>query len=246
MANVIGKRVAGNLVYVDRGAHDMRVVDIIGPDVVKFELNPWTLGLQVEGATGTDSLAFTTTVVEAGTGTSELTGSLTSGTIAKLVAAAAENDGIQIQTTSEEFEFTSNQSLIYHGIQLAANDADQVDWLAGLCITDTTLLGGMTDGVYMESLDGATSVSSVTEKDSSETQTDSLATTADDTFMFLEFYFDGTTVYFFTDGTLSSTLHTTNIPDDEVLAVSLAFLTGEATANTLSIRRWNTFMIGRT
>jgi len=246
MANVIGKRIAGNLVYVDRGAHDMRVVDAIGPDVHKFEFNQWTMGLAAERATGTDSDAFTTTVVEAGTGTSEFTGSQTAGTIGKMVAAADENDGIQVQTRSEEFEFTSNQSMVYFGIQLAPNDADQSDWLAGLCITDTTLLGGMTDGVYFESLDGATSYSSVTEKDSSETQTDSLADSADDTFMFLEFYFDGSSVYFYTDGTLSSTIHTTNIPDDEALAVSLAFLTGEAVANTLSIRRWNVFAIGRT
>ena len=34
MANVIGRRFGGNLVYVDQGSHLMRVVDAIGPDVV--------------------------------------------------------------------------------------------------------------------------------------------------------------------------------------------------------------------
>ena len=35
MANVIGKRYGGNLVYVDAGSHQMRVIDAIDPDVVK-------------------------------------------------------------------------------------------------------------------------------------------------------------------------------------------------------------------
>jgi len=246
MANVIGRRIGGNLAYVDAGSHLMRVVDAIGPDVVKFELNPWTMGIQAEGATGTDSHAFTTTVVEAGTGTSELAASNTAGILARLVCAADENDGINIQAIGENFEFTSNQSLVYFGAEIAINDVDQTDILGGLCITDTTLLGGMTDGVYFESLDGAATVSTVTEKDSSETQNDSVGTLSDATFMFVEFFFDGSSVYFFINGTQATNIHTANIPDDEVLTPSLQLLTGEAVANTCDIRQWKAFQIGRT
>ena len=246
MANVIGRRIGGNLAYVDAGSHLMRVVDAIGPDVVKFELNPWTMGIQAEGATGTDSHAFKTTVVEAGTGTSELAASNTAGILARLVCAADENDGINIQAIGENFEFTSNQSLVYFGAEIAINDVDQTDILGGLCITDTTLLGGMTDGVYFESLDGAATVSTVTEKDSSETQNDSVGTLSDATFMFVEFFFDGSSVYFFINGTQATNIHTANIPDDEVLTPSLQLLTGEAVANTCDIRQWKAFQIGRT
>jgi len=246
MANVIGKRFAGNLVYVDQAAHGMRVVDAIGPDVIKFEFNPWTMGVQAEGATATDSHAFTTTVVEAGTGTSELAASNTAGILARLVCAANENDGISLQAIGENFEFTSNQSMIYFGIEFAINDADQTDVLGGLCITDTTLLGGMTDGIYFESLDGAATVSTVTEKDSSETQNDSVGTITDATMHFVEFFFDGTSVYFFYDGSQTTNIHTANICDDEVLTPSLEFLTGEATANTLDIRQWRAIQVGRT
>ena len=246
MANVIGRRFGGNLVYVDQGSHLMRVVDAIGPDVVKFEFNPWTMGVQAEGATGTDSHGFTTTVVEAGSGTSELAASNTAGIQARLTCAANEDDGISIQAIGENFEFTSNQSMVYFGIEIASNDADQSDVLAGLCITDTTLLGGMTDGVYMESVDGSATASNVTEKDSTETQTDSVGTLTDAGFHTLEFFYDGSSVYFFFDGSQNSTIHTTNIPDDEALTPSLEYLTGEATANTLDIRRWSAFQIGRT
>ena len=48
MANIIGKRIGGNLVYVDRAAHDMRVVGVRTDDIVKFEFNPWTMGVQAE------------------------------------------------------------------------------------------------------------------------------------------------------------------------------------------------------
>ena len=246
MANVIGRRFGGNLVYVNAGSHLMSVVDAIGPDVVKFDFNPWTMGVQAEAGTGTDSLAFTTTVVEAGSGTSELASSNTAGILARLICAANENDGISLQAVGENFEFTSNQSMVYFGIEIASNDADQSDVLAGLCITDTTLLGGMTDGVYMESVDGSATASNVTEKDSSETQTDSVGTLTDAGFHTLEFFFDGSSVYFFFDGTQNSTIHTANIPDDEALTPSLEYLTGEAVANTLDIRRWSAFQIGRT
>ena len=246
MANVVGRRIGGNNYYVDAGSHLMRVVDAIGPDVIKFQFNPWTMGVQAEGGTGTDSHAFTTTVVEAGTGTSELAASNTAGILARLICAADENDGISIQAIGENYELTSNQSLVYFGAQIAINDVDQTDILGGLCITDTTLLGGMTDGVYFESLDGAATISTITEKDSSETQNDSVGTLSDATFKFIEFFFDGSSVYFFIDGTQATNIHTANIPDDEVLTPSLEFLTGEATANTCDIRQWQVFQIGRT
>jgi len=51
-------------------------------------------------------------------------------------------------------------------------------------------------------------------------------------------------VYFYIDGTLVNT-HTANIPDDENLTLSLAFLTGEATANTCNVKWLRAIQIGR-
>jgi hypothetical protein len=36
MADVIGQRIAGNLAYIDKAAHLKRLIDAIGPDVIKF------------------------------------------------------------------------------------------------------------------------------------------------------------------------------------------------------------------
>mgnify|MGYP004453207887 FL=1 len=246
MANVIGKRYGGNLVYVDAGSHQMRVIDAIGPDVIKYEFLPWVHNVQDEDATGTDPEGFVTTVVEAGSGTSELDQSNTVGILSQMVTAANENDGISLQLVGPQFEFTSNQSLVYFGIELDINDVDQTDILVGLCIEDTALLGGMTDGVYIESVDGSASISTVTEKNSTETQTDSVGTLSDDTFHFLEFFFDGSSVYYFVDGSQGDTIHTDNIPDDVALTFSMEFLTGEATANTCDIRQARAIQVGRT
>lgn len=232
----------GNIVYYD--THRMRVVDAIGPDVIKYELLPEHL--QYAGGTGTDPIGWTTTVVEVGAGTTEFATSASAGILGRITCAANENDGGNYQQFSNDFEFTSNQTLVYAGVELAINDVDQTDILFGLCVTDTTLLGGVADGVYLESLDGAATVSGVTEKDSTETQTDSIGTLTDATFSTLEFYFDGTSVYFFVDGTQSSTIHTTNIPDDVVLRPSIHFLTGEAVANTCDIRWMRFIQVGRT
>ena len=61
----------------------------------------------------------------------------------------------------------------------------------------------------------------------------------------LEFYWDGSSVYFYVDGTQASNIHTANIPDDEALRLSLEFLTGEAVANTCNVKWLRAIQIGR-
>ena len=237
MAVIHSRYIRGNLAFYQN--HRMRLVDALGEDVYKYELTTPTLN-----ATTVDPSGWTTTVVEAGTGTTEFDANNTAGRVGTITCAADENDGGQYQLLGEGFEFTSDQD-IYAGIEFQGNDVDQTDILFGLGITDTTLLGGMTDGVYWESLDGSATTSTVTEKDSTETQTDSVSTLTAATDQVWEIYFDGSSVYFFADGTQSSTIHTANIPDDEALTLSLAVLTGEATANTVNVKWLRAIQIGR-
>ena len=237
MAVIHSRYIRGNLAFYQN--HRMRLVAALGEDGYKYEQTTPTLN-----ATTVDPSGWTTTVVEAGTGTTEFDANNTAGRVGTITCAADENDGGQYQLLGEGFEFTSDQD-IYAGIEFQGNDVDQTDILFGLCITDTTLLGGMTDGVYWESLDGSATTSTVTEKDSTETQTDSVSTLTDATDQVWEIYFDGSSVYFFADGTQSSTIHTANIPDDEALTLSLAVLTGEATANTVNVKWLRAIQIGR-
>jgi len=245
VANIIGQRISGNLVYVDQGSHLKRVVGAFGADVLSYEFLPWVHNVQDEDATGTDPEGFFTTVVEAGSGTSEMDQSNSIGILAQLVTAANENDGISLQLVGPHFEFTSNQPLVYMGIEVDINDIDTSDILVGLCIEDTALLGGVDDGVYIHSLDGATTSIGNTEKNGTPTASSSLGTLSDNTFHFLEFYFDGTSVYFYLDGA-GEQINTANIPDDVVMMPSIEFLAGSAVASTCDIRQWRHFQIGRT
>ncbi len=227
MANVHSKRVNGNQVFYD--TTEQRWLTAIGPDVTQYIMN--MAALSTDDTTG-DATEFTSTVVEAGAGTS--TGVLSDNTFL-LTTAANENDGVNFQSKSEPFDLATG-NYVYFGINFQTNDATQTDILCGLCITDTTLLGGMTDGIYFECLDGSTDINFVLEKDSTETTSASaIGTLADATNVTLEFLFDGSSVDCWVDGTLQTRLATTNLPDDEQLALSIALLTGEAVANTMTV-----------
>lgn len=226
-------RDGGNIVFWD--GHRHRIVEVIGPGVM-YRLP--TFGQLVMPNT-VDPDGCTTTVVEAGAGTSEIDPGVADGVIATVVTAANENDGAQTQLPGAMITCISGHKF-YLGMNFQINDATQSDIIFGACITDTTLLGGMTDGVYMEKLDAATSVSVVSEKDSSEEQTDSMGTLADDTDQYWEMFWDGTRVNYYING-VSVATHSTTIPDNEGLRVSLAVLTGEAVAQTLKIKRLAAF-----
>lgn len=218
----------GNLVYYDTYLH--RWIDAIGADVTKFILNP--AYMPVDDTTG-DLTGFTHTAVEAGAGNS--TAVLSDNTLL-ITTAANENDGVSLQLKGEAFDLASN-NLTYFGIKFQVGDATQTDVLVGLCITDTTLTAGMSDGVYFECLDGSTDINFVLEKDSTETTSAAaVGTLADATDVTLEFLFDGTYVDAWVDGVLQTRLATTNLPDDEQLTVSVEYLSGEAAAQTMTIK----------
>jgi hypothetical protein len=233
---VNGTHVRGNLVYTNGRK---RLIDAFGPDVTKVMED------FADKVAASDALpSYTVTLVEAGAGESTVTTPDASGGVLLLTTDANEDDGINIQKTGEVFGFAATQFMTYFGCRLKVSDATQSDLIAGLCITDTTLLGGMTDGTYFECLDGGTGISFVTEKDSTETQTDNAGTLADDTYVTLEFCWDGSTIEAFIDGT-SVANHSTNIPNDELLTPSFHFLAGAAAVKTATIDWYRAIQIGR-
>ena len=94
-----------------------------------------------------------------------------------------------------------------------------------------------TDGMYFRSVDGSALLYFVTEKDSVEGAT-AVATLADAVDITAEFYFDGSTVYHYINGvnTGSTANSDATFPNDELLRLTLEFLTGEAVANTCKIK----------
>lgn len=217
--------------------NEQRWLEVIGEKLTRHVEN--FVRWPVDDQTG-DPTEYTFATVETG-GASTVAQSDAVGGNMVMTCAGNESDGPQIQLTGESFKF-DGQYPAYFGIRFKVNDADQVEFLAGLCITDTTLLGGMTDGVYFQTVDESAVLTIEIEKGSSASS-GSIATLVDDTWVIAEFYFDGTYVDSYIDGALQTRLAVTNLPNDENLTVSLALLSGEGTANTATIDWVRVFQI---
>ena len=226
-ADVKGKTIRGNLVYTD--THEKRILDAFGADVTKY-LNDFTDG---PGTDATFDDDWTATRVEAGAGESTAIRIDGVGGVLQITTDAADNDGINAQAIGESFKLASG-NIVYFGARLKASATTQNDFFIGLAITDTDILGGVTDRIGFEKLDGATDVKAMLEKNSTETLTASLAA-LDTSYHTYEFYFDGTNVEFFIDGVSKAVPAVTNLPDDEELRVSIHALAGEAVAKTFDV-----------
>lgn len=243
MSNVVGERYKGNIVYVDRGAHLKRWVDAFGPDVVKV-IKDFADGPGIDTAFDDE---WTVTRVEGGTGESTITRVDGVGGLARITTDNVENDGINAQLIGEAFELTADQYLYFGAFGVTLSDATQSDFFLGLAITDTDILGGVTDRIGFEKLDGATALKCMVEKDSTETLSASLATLADATPFDIEFFWDGPNnrVEFFVNGASASVPAVTNLPNDEQLRLTWQFLAGAAAIKTMDIDRLTLIQIGR-
>ena len=235
MADLHSRYIRGNLAFWD--THRKRLIDAIGPDVYKY-LNDWT----GEDVISNAPEGWTATLV----GSSTVAVSSVVGGNLLITTGGTEDNGISLQLDSEPFECTADQD-VYFGIRLKVSEATQADFLVGLCVTDTALLGGVADGIYFESVDGGTGISTVVEKSNSETQSDSEGTVVAGTYMLLEFYYSGAddSVEFFIDGTSVTVPAATNIPDDVTLTPSIEFLTGDTSAETMDVDWLRVIAIGR-
>ena len=90
MDNTIGRTIQGNFVYIDRAAHLKRVVDAIGPSVIKY-IDDFVTGPAID--TAFDDF-WTVTRVEAGAGESTMTRVDGAGGVMRITTDANENDGI--------------------------------------------------------------------------------------------------------------------------------------------------------
>jgi hypothetical protein len=239
MPDVIGQRLAGSIIYVDKNQR-RRIYDAIGPNVIKFH-DRFIKPLLTAADAPVD---YTITLVEAGAGESTITkpDGVDSGLL--FTTDAAASDGVNMQLKGEPFKLNASCQALYFYARLQASEATQIAWLVGLCITDTTLIGGMTDGVYFKKADDATTMTANTDKNSTITSTNCGAFAAA-TDVELEFFYDKNTgaVEFYVNGTLVAT-HTTNIVDDEDITPSLQVITGEAVSHTLTLKEMRAIQIG--
>ena len=214
----------GALVFFDSFGH--RLLDAFGNNVHKYIED--FIALPVDDTTG-DPTGWNVAVVEAGDGDSTMSLVDAQGGVVKLQAAGNENDGYNTALKGESWKLTTDD-VLYFGAKIKLDEATQSDFMIGLAVSSESMLAGVTDGVYFRKVDGVTSCKFVSEKDSTETESTAM-TVAAATWYTVEFYFDGSgKVYAYVDGVLVAT-HTTNVPDDEELTVSIAYLNGAAQAS---------------
>lgn len=227
MSTINSKYVNGNLVYTD-SRYPHRIIDAFGPTVAKF----FDDYVQTPFAGADSPAAYTATLVEAGAGESTiaLVDGEQGGAIL-ITSDANEDDGLQIQVKGEAFKFVASKPL-YFGARLKIDEATQSDFLVGLCITDTTLLGGMSDGAYFRKVDATTAVLAVLEKATVETT--AAALTCDVAYHDYEITWDGTTAKFYVDGVQLAAIAQTNLPNTEFLTPSIALLAGQAVITNLT------------
>jgi hypothetical protein len=149
-------------------------------------------------------------------------------------------DGINMQlgaVAGECIDLSADQ-LLYFGTEFAINDVDQTDIFAGVGVTETDWSGGLTDGMYFRSEDESATLYFVTEKNSVELATE-VATLADNTYIKVEYLFDGQNVRAYVNDDLKATVakSAATFPNDELMRLTVEFLTGEATANTCTMKR---------
>ena len=211
-----------------------RYYDAFGDNVSKYTLN--TIACPTD-----DTLGMPTEWVNTLVGASTFAHADVAGGAVVLTTAATTNDGIKLQLGDELGGAGENVDLsgpypLYVGVKFAVNDADQTDVLFGVCVTDTTCLDGVTDGIYFRSIDEDATLYLVVEHDEDETVA-AVATLTDAAYIEAEFLYDGSNVCAYINGTLMATISDddANFPNDELMRLTVELLTGDDSANTCHI-----------
>ena len=181
------------------------------------------------------------TVTSVGVATQALT-DINGGAIL-LTNAAADNDSTQLQKVGESFLLTAGKRTFFKA-RFKVSDATQSDFLIGLAVLDTTLMGavdgdGVTDGVFFSKDDGDAQLDVQVQKDTTtgQVRATNVATVVSDTFLTVAWAYDGVSEvkYYVNDvhvGTLDGT--STYLPDTE-LTVSFGVMNGEAVTKTMTV-----------
>jgi len=211
--------------------HTHRWYDAWGPGVTKYVQD--MQGIPVDNTTRAPT-QFVITLV----GASTVVPTDVGGGAILLTTAGADNDGVKMQlggVAGESVGFLGAYPT-YFGVQFQASVVTQADFLFGVCVTDTTCLDGVDTGMYFRNIDASALLYFVTEKDTVESQT-AVATLAVATPITCEWYFDGATVYAYINGAQVCSVAATDatFPNDELMRLTMEFLTGDNAAITCTI-----------
>jgi hypothetical protein len=173
---------------------------------------------------------FTLTAVGSGTAAVNGTSNEVNG-ILLLTNSAADDDSLALQSKQEAWKIVVGKQMWFE-VGAAISDATESDFLCALAITDTTPMDA-TDYIGFLKADGSTSVNAKTVFNSTATTT--AVATMNTSQNQYGWHWDGASkIDFYINRNLMAT-HTTNIVNDEDLAICIMIQNGEAVAKTCSI-----------
>ena len=159
-----------------------------------------------------------------------------SGGLLLVTNSAADDDIVALQKNPAMLLLDSGKQTWFSS-HFKVSDATQSDIVIGLQVVDTTPLD-VTDGIYFLKADGAATASIVCRKNATtgSTSASSVATLADDTFIQLDWYYDGEGYLFYAvNGMVGGSLSVASYFPDTTLTVSFAIQNGEAVAKTMTV-----------
>lgn len=168
--------------------------------------------------------------------------------VLQVVSPAQDNDRIEVVQECECWKLVDCYPL-YAEIRLQVSNAAadfNNDWWFGLIAGTHLLSGAMNDGVYFKKDDGDFNIDFVTELNGNTTESSAVYIYSDSLWIRLGFYFNGDPstprVYYFVikdedqpQEILATGSHTTNIVQDEELALGFGLMNGAAASNTLLV-----------
>ena len=176
------------------------------------------------------STEWTITATSAGSGTSAISTPDLHGGHARITTAANDNDGIFAQTIGEVFLMDSSKKT-WLKTRFQVGDATQSDLVVGLHSTDTTPHDA-TMRFLFESVDGSAALYFNNDDNTTDSDSSTVATLADDTFVIVGAYYDGAgSIKLYLNDAHVTTM-TSMTPPGAEMAVGFGYLNGAAGAET--------------
>lgn len=180
-----------------------------------------------------DLVSWTETATSAGAGTSAAAIADADGGILRITTAANEDDGLFIESQGESFLIEEGKRTIIKA-RFALGDAAQSDFIIGLHSTDTTPQDATLRFLF-ESVDGSAALYFNVDDDTTDSDSDTVATLVDDTFVTVAAYYDGKgKIELFANDALVTTMTDVDVPGAE-MAIGIGYLNGAAGAETTDI-----------
>ncbi len=180
---------------------------------------------------------WTITTTEAGAGAAtEALATAEVGGVLVVTNDDADNDAdfFQLLPAAGHFTFVSGKKMGWRA-RVKLSDASECDFIIGLYPTDTSPLD-VDDGIYMRKDDGAATIDAFVSKNGTDSTQAAIATLVDDTYVWLEGYYNGDDkVLFSVDDVIVAGLAITNAPDDTQMRPSFGIQNGAAAAKILSV-----------